>query len=64
MSVVYTQGDGDVVFRSMSIPAGFRRHLVGKTPRKVRYCEITQETLFGQVDDHGYFLKPTRVSFI
>jgi len=29
--IVYTQGDSDVI----SVPAGFRRHLVGKTPLNV-----------------------------
>jgi len=29
--IVYTQGDSEVI----SVPAGFRRHLVGKTPLNV-----------------------------
>ena len=28
-------------FRSVSMPAGFRRHLVGKTPRNVCSCDIS-----------------------
>jgi len=27
-------------FRSVSMPAGFRRHLVGKTPRNDCHCDI------------------------
>ena len=36
--VVYTYGDSDV-----SMPGGFRRHLVGgsKTLRDVCYCDLT-----------------------
>ena len=32
----YTQGDSDVI----SMPAGFRRHLVGKTLKNVFHCDI------------------------
>ena len=35
-SALYTQGDSDVI----SMPAGFRRHLVGKTLINVFHCEI------------------------
>jgi len=28
-------------FRSISMPAGFRRHPVGKTRRNARYCDVT-----------------------
>jgi len=34
----YTYGDGDVI----SMPAGFRRHLVGKTPINVFHCDIAE----------------------
>ena len=35
-------GDSDVIsFRSLSIPGGFRRHLVGKTLRNVCYSTVT-----------------------
>ena len=37
-SASYTQGDGDVI----SMPAGFRRHLVGKTPINVFHCDIAE----------------------
>jgi len=33
-----TQGDSDVI----SVSAGFRRHLVGKTLRKVFHCDIAE----------------------
>jgi len=36
----YTQGDSDA-FRSTSMPAGFRRHLVGKLFRNVCYSAVT-----------------------
>ena len=35
---MYTSGDSDV----MSMPAGFRRHLVGKTLINVFHCDITE----------------------
>ena len=28
------------LYRSISVPAGFRRHLVGKTLRSVRYLTV------------------------
>ena len=28
------------LFRSISMPAGFRRHFVGKTLRNVCYCDV------------------------
>jgi len=39
------------------MPAGFRRHLVGKTPRNVCNPDVHLNTLCRQVDDHvGIFL--------
>ena len=34
----YTYGDSDVI----SMPTGFRRHLVGKTLRNICYCNIAE----------------------
>ena len=34
----YTYGDSDVI----SMPAGFRRHLVGKTLRNICYCNTAE----------------------
>ena len=42
---VYTYGDSDVI----SIPAGFRRHLVGKTLRNVFYCDIAEIRFIGKL---------------
>ena len=39
----YTQGDSDVI----SMPAGFRRHLVGKTLMNVIHCDIAEIRFFG-----------------
>jgi len=36
-------------FRSISMPAGFRRHLVGKTPRNVCHCDIAYIRLVGKL---------------
>jgi len=41
--LVYTQGDSDVI----SMPAGFRRHLVGKTLRNVFHCDIAKIRFVG-----------------
>ena len=38
----YTQGDSDVI----SMPAGFRRHLVGKTLINVFRCDIAEKKRF------------------
>jgi len=35
----YTQGDSDVI----SVPAGFRRHLVGKTPVNLFFTVISMK---------------------
>jgi len=35
LRLCYTKGDSDVISFHVSIPAGFRRHLVGKTLRNV-----------------------------
>ena len=40
----YTSGDSDVV----SLPAGFRRHLVGKTLRNVFHCDIAEMRFVGK----------------
>ena len=42
---VYTYGDSDVI----SIPAGFRRHLVGKTLRNVFHCDIADIRFVGKL---------------
>ena len=42
---VYTQGDSDVI----SVPAGFRRHLVGKTLRNVFHCDIAEILFVGKL---------------
>ena len=34
------------------MPAGFRRHLVGKTFRNVYYSDVTKTRFVGQVIDH------------
>jgi len=40
-----TQGDSDVI----SVPAGFRRHLVGKTLINVFRCDITEIRFVGKL---------------
>jgi len=40
-----TQGDSDV----MSMPAGFRRHLVRKTLRNVFHCDIAEIRFVGKL---------------
>jgi len=40
-----TLGDSDVI----AVPAGFRRHLVGKTPRKVFHCDIAKIRFVGKL---------------
>jgi len=37
---VYTCSDSDVIL-FLSMPTGFRRHLVGKTLRNVCYSDVT-----------------------
>jgi len=41
----YTAGDSDVI----SMPAGFRRHLVGKTLTNVFHCHITEIGFVGKL---------------
>jgi len=41
----YTLGDSYVI----SMPAGFRRHLVGKTLRNVFHCDITEIRFVGKL---------------
>ena len=41
----YTQGDSDVI----SVPAGFRRHLVGKTLVNVVHCDIAKIRFVGKL---------------
>ena len=43
--VRYTQGDSDVI----SMPAGFRRHLVGKTLINVFHCDIAETRYVGKL---------------
>jgi len=40
-----TYGDSDVI----SMPVGFRRHLVGKTLRNVFHCNIAKIRLVGKL---------------
>ena len=42
-----TQGDGDVI----SMPAGFRRRLVGKTLINVFHCDMTEISSVGKLTD-------------
>jgi len=41
----YTWGDSDVI----SMPVGFRRHLVGKTLRNVCHCDIAEIRFVGKL---------------
>jgi len=41
----YTQGDSDVIL----MPAGFLRHLVGKTLRTVFHCDIAEIRFVGKL---------------
>ena len=42
------------------MPAGFRRHLVGKTLINVFHCDIAETRFFGKlVIIYRYFPKPT-----
>jgi len=41
----YTYGDSDVI----SMPAGFRRHLVGKTLRNVFHCDVAEIRFVGKL---------------
>ena len=42
---MYTQGDSDVI----STIAGFRRHLVGKTPINVFHCDVADIRFVGKL---------------
>jgi len=42
---VYTQGDSEVI----SMPAGFRRHLVGKTLINVFHCDSAEIYFVGKI---------------
>jgi len=44
----YTMGDSDVI----SMPAGLRRDLVGKTLINVFYCDITEIRFISKASDH------------
>ena len=44
-AAVYTQGDSDVI----SMPAGFRRHLVGKTLTNVCHCDSAKIHFVGKI---------------
>ena len=44
-AAVYTQGDRDVI----SMPAGFRRHLVGKTLINVFHCDSAEIHFVGKI---------------
>jgi len=44
-SLLYVQGDSDVISR----PAGFRRHLVGKTLRNVFHCHVAEIRFAGKL---------------
>ena len=43
--IVYTQGDSNVI----SMPAGSRRRLVGKTLRNVFHCDIAEIRFVGKL---------------
>jgi len=45
------------------MPAGFRRHLVGKTLRNVCYCDIAQVCLVGNLMVIRTFLINQRIEF-
>jgi len=55
----YTYGDGDVI----STPAGFRRHLVGKTPINVCHCDIAEIRSVGKLVTVQTFLISQRIEF-
>ena len=42
---MYTQADSDVI----SVPAGFRRHLVGKTLSNVFHCDLAEMRFVGKL---------------
>jgi len=44
-NVWYTSGDSDVI----SMPAGFRRHLVGKTLINAVHCDIAEVRFVGEL---------------
>ena len=54
----YTYADSDVI-SLVSMPTGFRRHLVGKTPRNVCYLN----TRCWQVNDHTDIFTNQRIEF-
>ena len=54
-----TYGDGDVI----STPAGFRRHLVGKTPINVCHCDIAEIRSVGKLVTVPTFLISQRIEF-
>ena len=41
-SSLYAGRETATQFRSVSIPAGFRRHLIGETTRNVCHCDTAQ----------------------
>jgi len=53
---MYTQGDSDVI----SVPAGFRRHLVGKSLRNVFHCDIAEMRFHGKLVIVRTFSKTNR----
>jgi len=42
---MYTWGNSDVI----SVPAGFRRHLVGKTLSNVFHCDLAEIRFVGKL---------------
>ena len=46
--IINTSGDSDVI----SMPAGFRRHLVGKTLTNDFHCDVAENTLCWRASDH------------
>ena len=51
----YTEGDSDII----SMPAGFRRHLVGKTFRNVFHRDIAEIRFVGKLVTIQTFHKST-----
>ena len=43
------------------MPAGFRRHLVGKTLINVFHCDINENTLWRQANDHTEIFMNQRI---
>ena len=54
---MYTQGDSDVI----SVPAGFRRHLVGKTLGNAFHCDIAEIRFVGKLCDRTYIFKNQQI---